>query len=221
MQLSGELFGADFLMACGICCGALMLAAARHAPWRKLADSSNVSVLLGALTAMLLLWSMRAEMIDGVAFHLSAMTVLTLMVGWCFAVLGGGLVLAGVIAAGFGSWSGYFPTALVAVLLPASLTWMILLLARAWLPRNFFIYVLLNGFLAAGLIAMISAYVVALLLLFAAQIPPETLAYSYYPWIPLMFFPEAMLNGWAITILVIFKPEWVFSFSDEDYLHGK
>ncbi len=36
-----------------------------------------------------------------------------------------------------------------------------------------------------------------------------------------MFFPEAMLNGWIITILVILKPAWVFTFSDEDYLHGK
>ena len=221
MQLSGELFGSDFVMACGIAHGAFVLAAGRHAPWRKLLESSNSSILFGSLTLLLLLWSMRAEMMAGVAFHLIAMTVLTLMVGWCFAVLGGSLVLVGVVLAGFGDWGGYFPTALVVVLLPASLTWILLLLVRAWLPRNFFIYVLLNGFLAAGLIAMISAYVASLLLLNAAQIAPEILAYNYYPWIPLMFFPEAMLNGWIITILVILKPAWVFSFSDEDYLHGK
>jgi uncharacterized membrane protein len=221
MQLSGELFGADFVMACGIAYGAMVLAAARHAPWRKLLDSSNSSLLFGSLALIMLLWSMRVEMMAGVAFHLIAMTVLTLMVGWCFAILGGSLILAAVIIAGFGDWSGYFPTALVAVLLPASLTWILLLLARAWLPRNFFIYVLLNGFMAAGLIAMIAAYTTSLLLLYAAQIAPEVLAYNYYPWIPLMFFPEAMLNGWIITILVILKPAWVFSFSDEEYLHGK
>lgn len=221
MQLSGELFGADFVMACGIAYGAVALAAVRHAPWRKLLDSSNSSLLFGSLALLMLLWSMRVEMMAGVAFHLIAMTVLTLMVGWCFAMLGGSLVLAGVITAGFGDWSGYFPTALVAILLPASLTWILLLLARAWLPRNFFIYVLLNGFMAAGLIAMIAAYTASLVLLYAAHIAPETLAYNYYPWIPLMFFPEAMLNGWIITILVILKPAWVFTFSDEDYLHGK
>ncbi len=221
MQLSGELFGADFVMACGIAYGAVALAAVRHAPWRKLLDSSNSSLLFGSLALIMLLWSMRVEMMAGVAFHLIAMTVLTLMVGWCFAILGGSLVLAGVIIAGFGDWGGYFPTALVAVLLPASLTWILLLLARAWLPRNFFIYVLLNGFMAAGLIAMLAAYTASLVLLYAAHIAPEVLAYNYYPWIPLMFFPEAMLNGWIITILVILKPAWVFTFSDEDYLHGK
>ena len=221
MQLSGELFGSDFVMACGITCGVFVLAAVRHAPWRKLLDSSNSSILFGSLALIMLLWTMRVEMMAGIAFHLIAMTVLTLMVGWCFAILGGSLVLAGIIIAGFGNWSGYFPTALVAVLLPASLTWILLLLARAWLPRNFFIYVLLNGFMAAGLIAMLAAYTTSLLLLYAAHIAPETLAYNYYPWIPLMFFPEAMLNGWIITILVILKPAWVFSFSDEEYLHSK
>lgn len=221
MQLSGELFGSDFLMICGIAYGAIVLAAVRHAPWRKLLDSNNSSLLFGSLAIILLLWSMRVEMMAGVAFHLIAITVLTLMVGWCFALLGGSLVLAGVIIAGFGDWGGYFPTALVAVMLPASLTWIMLLLARAWLPRNFFVYVLLNGFMAAGLIAMVAAYAASLLLLYAAQVAPEVLAYSYYPWIPLMFFPEAMLNGWIITIMVLFKPVWVFTFSDEDYLHGK
>ena len=221
MQLSGELFGADFVMTCGIAYGTIVLVAARHAPWRKLLDSSNSSILFGSLALLMLLWAMRVEMMAGVAFHLIAMTVLTLMVGWCFAILGGSLVLAGIITAGFGDWGGYFPTALVAVLLPASLTWILLLLARAWLPRNFFIYVLLNGFMAAGLIAMLAAYTASLLLLYAAHIAPEALAYNYYPWIPLMFFPEAMLNGWIITILVILKPAWVFTFSDEDYLHGK
>lgn len=221
MQLSGELFGGDFVMACGIAYGAVLIAAVRHAPWDKLRDGRNSSVFFGVLTAMLLLWSMRAEMMDGVAFHLLAMTLLTLMVGWCFAVIGGSLVLAGVTLAGLGDWAGVPPTALVAILLPAALTWIVLLLARAWLPRNFFIYVLLNGFLAAGLIALCAAYAVSLLLLYAAQITPESLDYNYYPWIPMMFFPEAMLNGWAITILVIYKPAWVFSFSDEEYLHGK
>jgi len=221
MQLSGELFGTDFVMVCGIVHGAFVLAAARHAPWRKLLDGSNSSLLFGSLTLLMLLWSMRVEMMAGVTFHLIAVTVLTLMVGWCFAILGGSLVLAGVIIAGFGDWGGYFPTALVVVLLPASLSWILLLLARAWLPRNYFIYVLLNGFMAAGVIAMVAAYAASLLLLYAAQVAPEVLAYNYYPWIPLMFFPEAMLNGWIITILVTLKPVWVFTFSDEDYLHGK
>ena len=41
------------------------------------------------------------------------------------------------------------------------------------------------------------------------------------PFFPLMFLPEAFLNGWIITILVLYKPTWVSSFSDRHYLEGK
>ena len=41
------------------------------------------------------------------------------------------------------------------------------------------------------------------------------------PFFPLMFLPEAILNGWLLAVLVAFKPNWVYSFSDEQYLHGK
>jgi uncharacterized membrane protein len=36
-----------------------------------------------------------------------------------------------------------------------------------------------------------------------------------------MFLPEAFLNGWAMVVLVVFRPHWVYSFSDEQYLKGK
>ncbi|MEN9460235.1 MAG: hypothetical protein RIS84_255, partial [Pseudomonadota bacterium] len=36
-----------------------------------------------------------------------------------------------------------------------------------------------------------------------------------------MLFPEAFLNGMVMTILVVFRPEWVSSFSDKHYLKGK
>ncbi|MES9883092.1 MAG: hypothetical protein ABW185_19685 [Sedimenticola sp.] len=31
---------------------------------------------------------------------------------------------------------------------------------------------------------------------------------------PLMFMPEAFLNGWVITVMVLYRPHWVYSFSD-------
>jgi uncharacterized membrane protein len=36
-----------------------------------------------------------------------------------------------------------------------------------------------------------------------------------------MFFPEGMLNGWIMTVLVAFRPDWVSSFDDRLYIHGK
>lgn len=221
MQLSGSLFSPEFIGVTAVVVAAGMLVAVRHAPWRKLLDGSNSNVFFGALVGMLILWVMRTEMEEGLVFHLSAMTALTLMFGWSMAVLGGGILLCAVILFGMGDWSGFFPSMIVEVFAPASLTWLFLLLVRAWLPRNFFIYVFINAFLTGGVAAVLSALLTLLFLLSATSYTWEMVSHSYLPYFPLMFFPEAVLNGWIMTILVGLRPEWVFSFSDEEYLHGK
>ena len=37
----------------------------------------------------------------------------------------------------------------------------------------------------------------------------------------LMLFPEAMFNGMTVTLLVIYKPEWVYTFYDKLYLDNQ
>ena len=221
MQLAGELFSTQFLMLSAVATSVILVAALRYAPWRKLLDRSNSNVFFGALVSMLMLWVLRTEMEEGLVFHLSAMTALTLMFGWSMAVIGGSLVLSAVILFGMGDWSGFFPSAIVEVILPASLTWLLLLLVRASLPKNFFIYVFINAFLTGGVVAVISALVAMLFLLYGTHYTWQMLNHSYLPYFPLMFFPEAVLNGWIMTIMVGLKPEWVFSFRDEEYLQGK
>ena len=40
------------------------------------------------------------------------------------------------------------------------------------------------------------------------------------PWfIIVMLFPEGFLNGMLMTILVVYRPEWVSSFDDREYLN--
>jgi uncharacterized membrane protein len=41
---------------------------------------------------------------------------------------------------------------------------------------------------------------------------------NYILLIPLLVFPEALLNGMAITLLVIYQPTWVYTFHDKFYL---
>jgi len=105
--------------------------------------------------------------------------------------------------------------------LPAGLTQLILGLARAYLPKHYFIYVFINAFLAGGVVSLITAFVATGLLLLADAYSMQKLSDSYLLFLPLMFFPEAVLNGWLISIMVGFKPHWVGSFRDEEYLHGK
>ena len=44
---------------------------------------------------------------------------------------------------------------------------------------------------------------------------------NYLILISLMLFPEAMLNGMTMTLLIIYKPTWVYTFYDKHYLQNK
>jgi uncharacterized membrane protein len=221
MEFSGDIFpGAGLWLAIGLY-GWLSLLALRWADWGRLRDPGQLNVFLGAVVGLLVLWSLRTEVQPGFTWHLSAIVTLTLMYGWSLAVVAGSIALAGTTLAGLNDWSGFAPTALMSVMLPALMCQVVLGLARAYLPKHYFVYVFVNAFFAAGLIALISGLAAAAVLMGTGAFSYDLLYDHYLIFLPLMFFPEAVLNGWLIAIMVGFKPHWVGSFRDEEYLHGK
>ncbi|MCB1791069.1 MAG: energy-coupling factor ABC transporter permease, partial [Gammaproteobacteria bacterium] len=153
--------------------------------------------------------------------HLCVMVTLTLMYGWSLAIIAGSLALVAVTLFGLNDWAGFAPSALVFIVLPATLTQVILGVVRAYLPKHYFVYVFVNAFFAGGLSAIVVALTATAVLLVAGAFPLHKLADNYLQILPLMFFPEAVINGWLIAIMVGYKPDWVRSFRDEEYLHGK
>jgi uncharacterized membrane protein len=81
--------------------------------------------------------------------------------------------------------------------------------------------VLVNGFLTAGVAGLAMGYMAAWLLAGTGAYSMAELSRTVLPYFPLMFLPEAMLNGWIMVILVAFRPHWVYSFSDREYIQGK
>lgn len=221
MQLSGEFFSAGAILLGATVSGAGLALAFRLAAWRRLLDNEQSHVYFGALVALLVLWVLRTEVTAGLVFHLSAMTALTLLFGWSLAVIGGALVLSGITLTGLSDWPGLPINLLVEVLLPATLTQFLLVLVRSTLPKHFFIYIFVNAFIAGGVVGTLSACFAAALLVASRAYSWLDMQNIFFPFFPLMFFPEAFLNGWAMTLLVVFKPRWVGSFRDEEYLHGK
>lgn len=195
--------------------------AARWAPWRRLADAAQLNVFLGAIVCVLVLWTLRTEIQPGFVWHLSGMVTLTLMYGWCLATIAGSLALLAATLIGFGDWAGFAPTALIFIVLPVTLTQAILGLSRAYLPKNYIVYVFVNAFMAGGLVSVLLAVVATGLLLAAGAYAWDRLYDNYVIFLPLMLFPEAVLNGWLVSIMVGFKPHWISSFRDDEYLHGK
>jgi uncharacterized membrane protein len=152
---------------------------------------------------------------------LLGLTATTLIFGWSLAIVAASLALLGVHLNGGLGWDGFALNALVSGVLPITLTQVMLILIRWYLPKQFFVYVLVNGFLTAGLVGVAMGYMAAWLLVGSGAYTFAELSQTVLPFFPLMFLPEAMLNGWIMVILVAFRPEWVYSFSDEQYLKGK
>lgn len=198
-----------------------LLLALRLAPWRKLRDQEQANVLFGATVALLLLWHLDTQVQPGLDYHLLGVTAITLMFGWSFAVLSAALALLGVTLNTGGAWSDFAVNAFVAGVVPITLTQVALILIRWYLPKQFFVYVLINGFVTAGLAAAFAAYLAISLLVMSGAYSYAEMGERVIPYFPLMFMPEAFLNGWAMVVLVAFKPQWVYSFSDEQYLKGK
>ncbi|MCP3866677.1 MAG: molecular chaperone DnaJ [Gammaproteobacteria bacterium] len=221
MALLGEQFSETFHWWATLLYGVTMLYALRLAYWPRLKNAEQTHVFFGACVVLLLLWQVEAPVNTGLSFHLLGVTTITLMFGWSFAVIGSTIALVGVTLNAGQSWQGFALNAIVMGVLPATLSQFILVLVRSLLPKNFFIFVLVNGFLTAGFVAVVSGYLAVGLLMWNGSFSMLELEQNVISFFPLMFLPEAMLNGWLITIMVLYRPEWVSSFSDELYLKGK
>lgn len=221
MEIDGDLFTGSLLWWLGGVFAVTMVIAARLAPWRRLTNAVQLNVFLGGVVALIVLWHMRGQIQPGLSFHLLGVTALTLMFGWSMAIFAASLALVAVcLNTGYG-WSGYLVSFLTVVLVPISLSQLSLVLIRSWLPKHFFIYVLGNGFMTAWVVGYVSGYLAMYLLDYSGAYNMAELNLTVMPFFPLMFFPEALVNGWIITVMVVLCPTWVHSFSDEQYLRGK
>lgn len=221
MAIDGALFSDLFLWLTVILYGASLVLAVRLAPRGKLRDSEQQHVLLGVVVSLLVLWHVKANVQPGLTFHLLGVTAVTLMLGWSLAVIATSLTLLGVTINAGGGWDGFALNALLLGVIPATLTQILLVLIRWYLPKQFFVFVLVNGFLTAGFVGVAGGYLAAWLLVGSGAYTFAQLEMTVLPFFPLMFLPEAVINGWVIAVLVAFRPNWVYSFSDDLYLKGK
>lgn len=200
--------------------GLLFYAMGRRAHWRMLADRANLNVFAGACVAVLALWLIKAGIKPGLNFHLLGASALTLMFRPWFALLALALILAAVTLMS-GEYAAYPANLLIMAVLPVGLSWGLYRLGEHWLPHHLFIYVFLNGFfgsaLAVSAVGLASTGFVAL----AGAYPLDYLLENYLPFYLLMAWSEAFATGMLITILVVYKPEWLATFDDRRYLHGK
>lgn len=90
---------------------------------------------------------------------------------------------------------------------------------RRFLPANMFVYLLGNGFF--GAIAVLALTGMMTLGVHKALVTPAMAGGDPVAFMLLLSWGEAFLTGFMLTIFTVYRPEWVLTFDDRVYLHGK
>lgn len=192
-----------------------------RAPWRRLRDSEQLNVWLGMIVILTLLWSIKAGVKPGLSLHLLGATVFTLSFGPYLAFVGLVLVALGVTANGEAGPLAFALNVLMQAGVGVVLSQGLYHLISMVLPRHFFVYIFVNGFLAAALTILGVGFGISVLLAMAGAYSWDYLFTDYLPYFLLLGFSEAWLSGMFVTLFVVYRPNWVVTFDDSRYLKGK
>lgn len=192
-----------------------------RAPWGRLKDSEQLNVWLGLVVLLTVIWSLKAGVKPGLNFHLLGATVFTLCFGPYLAFIGLSLVTLGITLNGAAGPFAYAANALLLGGLSIGFSQLYFRIFAGALPKNFFVYIFINGFLGAALAIICVGFSATLLLAMAGAYEWEYLISEYFPYFVLLAFSEAWLSGMVMTLFVVYRPQWVASFDDSVYLAGK
>jgi uncharacterized membrane protein len=199
-----------------------LLLAIRSAPWKELFNKQEKQhVFLGAVVILLTIWGIKAGISPGLGFHHLGATLFTLMFGWPLAIVGLTITMIASLLLQASDWASLGINGLLSIVIPITVSYCILKLSQKWLPDNFFIYIFVCAFFAAGVAIAISRISAIFLLSLISAYPNEQLIEESLQYLPLFMFPEAFVTGMLITIFVVYRPEWVTTFDDERYIRGK
>jgi uncharacterized membrane protein len=178
-------------------------------------------IIFGSAVAILVLWSFRVSIYDGLVIHFLWLTTLTLVLGFRWAILVATTILLISTIIGNEHWSMIGVNGLIGVFLPIVITYGIFAFSFHRVSRHLFVYIFICAFfpgaisIGAKMLAMSAYYY------FDGAYTWDILQYNYTNLTILMVFPEAFFNGFSITCLIIYRPDLVHTYHDKFYLDGK
>lgn len=222
MNLPAQFFSGDLLWLTNLVFAILLGRAIWDAPWKKvLANEIRTNALVGLSLGLFLFWQLNAGFRPGYNHHILGATLFVLMFGWNVAF---SLITCIMLATWIRTDVPLITlglNGLMMVAVPVYFSEGMLRFAQRYLPKNFFIFVLCNGFLCGGLAMML---VIATATALLTGLSPNTWASvqrNYLIAAPIIMFAEAFATGALITAFAVSKPEAVFNFDVDEYLTGK
>jgi uncharacterized membrane protein len=199
---------------------ALVAAVVRRAAWRLLLDRANLNVFLGATVAVLGIWFIKTGVKPGLSFHFLGATALTLMFRPLFALLAMALVTAAT-SLWLGEYAAFPANWILMGAVPVGVSWGIYRWVDRKLPNHFFVYIFLNAFFGAAAAIMVVGIASTAFVAAAGIYSLDYLLQDYLPYYLLLAWGEAFATGMLVTLMVVWRPEWVATFDDHRYLQGK
>lgn len=190
----------------------------RTTPWQRLLDNSLSHAFFGTCVLLLVLWHITTRQLPGLNYHYLGVTLLTLMFRWQLAFIAVNLILLAMFFSGEGHWQTIPLNALTMGMVPILTSYSLFRLAESRLPNHLFIYIFVNAFFGAAATITVTVTVTALLLVVTGIYDMQYLLQDYFPFLPLMLFPESFITGMLTTLAVVFYPQWVLTFDDGKYL---
>jgi uncharacterized membrane protein len=222
VNLPASLFTEDWLWLTNFIFAFFLYRAVISAPWRKLLDNGiMVNALVGLLAGTFVFWQFNAGIRPGFNFHILGSTLFMLMFGWQIAAVSIMLVMlatwiradAGLVTLGVNG--------LLMIAIPVLFSEWLLRFSKRNLPKNLFLFVLLNGFACGALGIMLNVLATTLLLLGLSHYTWGEIQHHYLVATPIIMLTEAFVTGMMITAFTVFQPQAVMNFSDEEYINGK
>ena len=192
-----------------------------RAPWARLKDAEQLNVWLGMVVLLTLIWSMKAGVKPGLDLHLLGATVFVLSFGPYLAFVGLSIVLAAITLNGAAGVFAFAANTILQAGFAVLVSQFLFNRLSKVLPRHFFVYIFVFGFLGAALTIIAVGFLSAAFMALAGIYEWEYLLVEYFPYFLLLGFSEAWLSGMVMTLFVVYRPNWVLTFKDSCYLCDK
>lgn len=197
-----------------------VLAALLLAPWQALkAKAARQHTLYAAILLLMSFWVLGVKLSGaGITIHMLGITAVVVLFGWSLAVVAGCIAQCGLLLSGLSDAYSLGINLMLIVIIPASVSRLVLRGIEQLPFTNLYAYMLGGGFIGAILSVIVSATVLIGLSFWPGAELLHTSLTNIAPCLFMLAFPEGFLNGTVVTATTVFAPDIVRTFNEDKYL---
>lgn len=221
MNLPASLFPSTWHWIAAVLALLVLYQSVLKAPWKRLKQGTQLNLLLGFVVGLGLTWSLKAGVKPGLNLHMLGAMVVTLTLGTRLAIIALALTLGVITINGSVEWQAWPINFILMGVLPVMIAHGIHRFVVRFLPAHFFVFIFVVGFAGSALTIMSQGMITTVAMALSGAYPTAFLINEYLPYFLLLGFAEGWLSGALITVMVVYRPEWVVAFDDRRYLWNK